>query len=188
MVKYFSTRSVDSVQSQQSFVKGMASGVGAPGPCGWCGFSLSRRRAISASVLDVNGWRAVQHVIRRCQNKECPRVGKEVGYNFFVKKRCVNMIFEWQHSEPMEYFFISKKCGFTTAYLRQLSRRVVFQHVSFESESQVHALEALAQEQSDMVPAKAKAKILRGWLLWRLVSWLSRMESLGMWAKRVVFV
>eukprot|EP00435_Cladocopium_sp_Y103_P009541 s3136_g2.t1 len=144
--------------------------VAAPGPCGWCGFPLSRKCRVAASILDAGGWHVADHQIRRCRNRDCDRFGKEIGYNYVVEKRGGSMILEWEGDLPMKYFFISRNCGFTTAYLRQLSRRVAFQHVSFENEARVHELEAMAQGQQQIVPYKAKQKIFRAWVLWRLVS------------------
>ena len=141
-------------------------------PCGFCGFPLKHKKCLSASILDVTGWRSVKHVILRCRNSDCDRREWQVGYNFFVPKRQKCMIAEWTGAEPMQFWFTSVQCGFTTAYLRQLSRRVVLQHVSFESESRVHLLEAIAQGRAGVVPHKSKAKIFRGWILWRLVACL----------------
>lgn len=82
------------------------------------------------------------------------------------------MILEWTGTQPMQFWFASDPLGVTTAYLRQLSRRVVLQHVSFESESRVRLLEAMAQGNADVVPPNSNAKIFRGWILWPLVACL----------------
>lgn len=143
-----------------------------PGPCTSCGFPLRRKKCVQASILDVTGWRSVNHVILRCRNAACDRREWQVGHNFYVPKRQRTMMVEWTGAQPMQFWFTSAQLGFTTAYLRQLSRRVALQHVSFESESRVHLLEAMAQGNADVVPANSKAKIFRGWILWRLVACL----------------
>ena len=145
--------------------------VACPEPCCFCGFPLQRKRSITATVLDVTGWRPVHHVVQRCGNRDCPRWRREVGYNFCQEgtMRCRRWFFQWSGATPMAFWFISGQCGFTVKYLRQLSRRLALQHLSFESEARVHCEEAHLDGLADMIPAKAPQKIMRGWILWRLV-------------------
>ena len=51
--------------------------------------------------------------------------------------------------------------------------------VSFAGEAQIHLLEAIGLGKKDIVPAKAKAKLLRAWMLWRLVTWQSFWFNFG---------
>lgn len=143
-----------------------------PGPCGCCGFPLRRKRVVVARLLDVSGWRRVRHLLLRCRNEDCPRKGRVYGYNFVSEStvRCKKLVVEWMCAEPMQYWFILPTCGFTTAWLRQISRRIALQYTSFQSESHVHELEARRLGDIEVVPNKAANKIQRGWTLWRLVS------------------
>ena len=105
--------------------------VACPEPCCFCGFPLQRKRSITATVLDVTGWRPVHHVVQRCGNRDCPRWRREVGYNFCQEgtMRCRKWFFEWSGATPMAFWFISGQCGVTVKYLRQLSRRLALQHL-----------------------------------------------------------
>ena len=69
----------------------------------------------------------------------------------------------------MKYFFVMRTWGVSTAWLQQMSRRLVTQFGSFTGEAKVHWAAAQDTEQSHVVPGKSYLKLLRAWLLWRLV-------------------
>ena len=83
---------------------------------------------------------------------------------------------KWRDETPMKFFFINVRCGATTAWLRQFSRRVTFQYTSFESEAKIHLLDAISRGVADIVPQNARMQLLRLWMLWRLVA-LSKLRN-----------
>lgn len=124
--------------------------------------------ATLASVLSPLGWRQVQHTPLRCRNSRCERQGKLVWYNFLSSSEAA--LWHWPPSDQvMEYFFIRPSWGVTTSWLRQMSRRLVHHFASFRGEAAVHLAEAAERAASDIVPDKSHLKILKAWLLWRLV-------------------
>ena len=147
--------------------------VSYPGVCSSCGKGLSRKEVVDAVVLDVTGWRAVQHEIRRCRKFGCPLNYASVAHNFVCTEK--QYVFSWEEEEEenMDFFFLTVSFGMTISWLRQFSRRLIYHRASFAGEAQIHLLEAIGLGKKDIVPAKAKAKLLRAWMLWRLVTWQS---------------
>ena len=139
------------------------------GACSVCGRKLSKKETVIASVLDVCGWLQVKHDIMRCRNFECSLNCAAVAYNFVCSGS--EYVFSWGQEECMQYFFLTYAFGVSIRWLRQFSRRLIFQWSSFAGEAKVHFLEAVGLGKSDIVPDKAKLKLLRAWMLWRLVTW-----------------
>ena len=103
--------------------------VSYPGVCSSCGKGLSWKEVVDAVVLDVTGWRAVQHEIRRCRKFGCPLNYASVAYNFVCTEK--QYVFSWEEEENMDFFFLTVSFGVTISWLRQFSRRLIYHWASF---------------------------------------------------------
>ena len=136
--------------------------------CGACDGVLTVKRSVEASVLDVAGWRKVRHTLLRCRRLGCGRRECTVGYNFYNVSNTdggqEQYMFDWRDENQMKFFFMNVSCGATTGWLRQFSRRVTFQHTSFDSEAKIHLLDAVSRGVPDIVPKHARKQLLRLWI------------------------
>ena len=121
-----------------------------------------------ASVLDVGGWRQLWRTPRRCKRGSCPSKRRRLWHNYWASGRPQSRLWFWPAEQEMQYFFVAGRWGATSAWLRQMSRRIVWQYASFTGEAEVHAAEAALQEKTRLVPSKSHLKLSQAWILWRL--------------------
>ena len=140
-----------------------------PGPqCPCCHGNLTPfGRNVVARVLRPTGWDRVVHQPVRCRNPRCERVDKYIWHNY-VAMGGRSRLWTWP-DEELEYFFVCASWGVTTAWLRQMSQRIVHHFASFAGEAAVHKEEARRNGHLTAVPPKAAKKLLHAWLFWRLV-------------------
>ena len=124
--------------------------------------------AVNAMVLDVGGWRLVEHTPARCLRDGCKLERKRVWYNFIaVSRQEHNWL--WPQGNTLAFFFTHAQWGVTVAWLRQMSRRLVHRFASFRGEAKIHLAEAKDCGLDQHIPTKANLKLFRVWLLWRAV-------------------
>lgn len=138
------------------------------------------QEATEATVLDAGGWVKMLHVPVRCRrNKYCAWHGQRVWHNFAALSKGQHE-WAWPHDEEMHVFFMWQGWGVTTAWLRQMSRRLVHHFASFCGEAAVHAGEASYLDDITPPPARADLKLMRAWVVWRaLLRMEERAEALG---------
>jgi hypothetical protein len=128
-------------------------------------------RTVTAAVLDVDGWRQVEHVARRCRNAKCSEEGVYIWYNFCSRtlngKEC--HFWHWVAGHELAYFFLTQNWGVTTAWLRQFTQRLVRHFASFTGEAAVHRAAALRVKAAHIVPQESQKKLKRAWFAWRVV-------------------
>ena len=128
-----------------------------------------KQEAIKAKVLDCSGWTWQTHVPLRCRNLEgCAWQGKRVWHNYVAVSRAQHT-WVWPADQEMKVFYLWNDWGVTTAWLRQMSRRLVHHFASFHGEAAVHAAEAKFSGELAAVPPKAPLKLMRAWIVWRAV-------------------
>ena len=78
-------------------------------------------------------------------------------YNYVVEgEQCHRWM--WPKDEELQFLFMNNAWGVTTAWLRQVSQRLVHHFASFTGEAAVHESEALRNGQT--APDHAKSKLL----------------------------
>ena len=133
--------------------------------------------AVTAAVLDTGGWKQMLHIPVRCRDTgACPWGGKRIWHNFISESKTEHF-WTWPTEQELGVFFLWSDWGVTTAWLRQMARRVVHHFASFAGEAAVHRAEAAFTGSAGMVPAKAGAKLFRAWIVWRAII---RMEEHGL--------
>lgn len=125
-------------------------------------------KALTASVLDVTGWKQLRHVPLRCRNKDCVYVNKRVWYNYIVLDSRTHM-WMWEPADEMFFFFTHNHWGVSTAWLRQHTQRMHYQYASFASEAKIHTRGARRAGIESGIPSRPDLKIKVAWFLWRVV-------------------
>ena len=139
--------------------------------CLCCGGALRPfwQKAVVAKVLGPSGWSPMRHIPVRCRNHAaCERADKAVWHNYTAVGKS-NRLWTWPADEELRFFFIVSSWGVTTAWLRQMSQRILHHFASFAGEAAVHEASARRDEDSSRGPPLAKTKLKAAWLLWRLV-------------------
>lgn len=152
--------------------------VSFPGCCQarGCGGKLApntrQGAAVQAKVLDVDGWRRVQHVPVRCHRRSCNLKDKLVYHNYIAaasEDGKHQHLWVWPEGRNLQFFFVAKTWGVTVRWLRQFSRRLVHHFASFRGEAKVHFAEAKHEGKTADIPDQAHLKLFRAWIYWRLV-------------------
>ena len=150
--------------------------------CPRCSGKLSEymQEATEAIVLDVGGWVKMLHVPVRCRrNRSCVWHSKRIWHNFAAVSK-VQHEWAWPADEKMAVFFMWQGWGVTTAWLRQMSRRLVHHFASFSGEAAVHASEATHLGDVAPPPFRADLKLMQAWIVWRaLLRVEERAEVIG---------
>ena len=95
-------------------------------------------------------------------------VDKRIWHNFIAHSKTKHA-WQWQPDAHMHAFFLWSGWGVTTQWLRQMARRLVHHFASFQGEAKVHRAEAVYQGNPSVVPYRADLKMMRAWLMWRVV-------------------
>ena len=133
------------------------------GECPGCGGELRRASSSKALVLPTAGVVSVTHQSYRCRARRCPLVGEYLWANFRAK--------EQQHFwvDPPEgdrdIVILTTTWGVTWSWHQQFTRRILHQHASWTTESQVHGLReaGLAKGHTLVAQAWLKLQLLRRW-------------------------
>ena len=147
-------------------------------PARGCGGKLTPHMwsgaAVEARVLDVDGWRRVQHNPVRCQKQSCSLKGKLIYYNYVTSSKDSRHqhMWVWPSDHSLKFLFLGRTWGVTVRWLRQFSRRLIYHFASATGEAKVHFAEAKEQGKTADVPDQAHLKIFRAWIFWRLVAHL----------------
>ena len=94
--------------------------------------------------------------------------GKRIWHNFIAKDRQEHM-WAWPPGAELPFFFLWSGWGVSARWLRQMSRRLVHHFASFQGEASVHRAEAAYQGDLAVAPNRADLKMLRSWIIWRVV-------------------
>ena len=128
-----------------------------------------KQEAVRARVLDCGGWTWQVHMPLRCRNVEgCAWQGKRIWHNYIAVGKTQHT-WAWPVDKEMKVFFLWSDWGVTTAWLRQMSRRMVHHFASFRGEAAVHVAEAKFSGDPSVVPPKSSLKLMRAWIVWRAV-------------------
>lgn len=96
-----------------------------------CELHPSAQEVVTAAVLDVTGWKTSFREPPCCRHSKCALRGKRVWHNFIAKTMSAH-VWAWPSGRKMQCFLWSG-WGVTTAWLRQVSRRLVHSmHCSME--------------------------------------------------------
>lgn len=110
--------------------------------CPACGCELHpyAQEVVTAAVLDVSGWKTMFHEPLRCRHSTCALRRKRIWHNFIAMTASAHE-WVWPSGRNMQCFFLCSGLGVTTAWLRQMSRRLVHHYASFSGEAAVHLAE-----------------------------------------------
>lgn len=105
----------------------------------------------------------------RCRNSGgCTLQGKRIWHNFVAKDKQEHT-WAWPPTENLPFFFLWTTWGVSTRWLRQMSQRLVHHFASFQGEAAVHRSEAAYEGDLAVVPDRADLKLLRAWIVWRVL-------------------
>ena len=137
--------------------------------CSNCNGALSRCDSLktTAVILHTTGPIRKQHVPVRCRNRACQRCSVLLWHNYSVESG-KHVFTGFPHD--LKCFMLTSSFGFSTAWLRQFHSRLVRQHASFISESDVVRENACAEGQQHLLPtARLRLLISEGWFKWRFL-------------------
>ena len=137
--------------------------------CSNCNAALSRCDSLktTAVILHTTGPIRKQHVPVRCRNRACQRCSVLLWHNYSVESG-KHVFTGFPHD--LKCFMLTSSFGFSTAWLRQFHSRLVRQHASFISESDVVRENACAEGQQHLLPtARLRLLISEGWFKWRFL-------------------
>ena len=145
--------------------------------CPECSASLSRcdSNKSAAVLLHTTGPVSKEYNPLRCRRKICPSYGKVVWHNYRVEAGKHIFI---GNPPQLKCFTLTSSFSFSVEWLEQFHRRLVRQHASFISESDVAREQAEAHGQEHLLPgARLRLLISEGCFKWRL---LLRLQSCGL--------
>lgn len=137
--------------------------------CCACKSVLSRCDSLQtkAVILHTTGPVPKQHIPVRCRNRACQRCSVLLWHNYRVESG--KHIFTGSPDE-LRCLMLTSSFGFSIAWLQQFHSRLVRQHASFISESDVVREHARAEGQEHLLPtARLRLLISEGWFKWRFL-------------------
>ena len=120
-----------------------------------------------ATIVHTGGLVRKDHIPCRCRNKNCDMYGSLIWHNYFVD---AGRHFFLGHPQDLKCFMVSSSFGFSIEWLEDFHSRVVRQHASFISESDVIQQRAVRHGQTAWLPvARLRKMISEAWFKWRLL-------------------
>ncbi|CAK9081792.1 Uncharacterized protein SCF082_LOCUS38904 [Durusdinium trenchii] len=137
--------------------------------CARCDSHLAKIASAKAvaTIVHTGGLVRKDHIPCRCRNKNCDMYGSLIWRNYFVD---AGRHFFLGHPQDLKCFMVSSSFGFSIEWLEDFHSRVVRQHASFISESDVIQQRAVRHGQTAWLPvARLRKMISEAWFKWRLL-------------------
>ena len=129
--------------------------------------SLKTIEKVQTVVLGTKRWKQRWHMPVCCQRQQCPLARKRNWHNYVAHSRTEHL-WAWPANQKLHAFFLWSDWRVTTAWLRQISKRLVSHFASFEGEAPVHKAEAALFGGEDISHTQNWKRIFRAWIVWRV--------------------